>query len=211
MSITGYSDRINHALAFAAKHHDRLVRQGMRPPYPTLPANVALILTRYGCDEETVLAGILHDVVEGHVHEKFVREMLVGRVREKFGDVVLDTIAAATVRAADDEGDELTAEERRADWLERIGSADERARWVVAASRLHDAGTVLADLRRTMFPETVWGRHPTGRDGTIAGYRRVLDRLRETGFTAPIMDELRATVEQLERYESEQAAGPATR
>ena len=27
---TGYSDRINHALAFAAKHHDRQVRKGNR-------------------------------------------------------------------------------------------------------------------------------------------------------------------------------------
>jgi (p)ppGpp synthase/HD superfamily hydrolase len=211
MSITGYSDRANHALAFAAKHHDRLVRQGMRPPYPTLPANVALILTRYGRDEETVIAGILHDVLEGHVHEKFVRDMLVGRIREKFGDEVLGTIAAATVRPVDDEGDELGVEDRRTDWVARIAAADERARWVIAASRLHDAGTVLADLRRTLFPETVWGRHPTGRDGTIAGYRRVFDRLREVGFDAPIMDELRTTVEQLERYESEQATGPATR
>ena len=210
MSITGYSDRLNHALAFAAKHHDRLVRQGMRPPYPTLPANVALILTRYGRDEETVLAGILHDVLEGSVHERYVREMLVGRVREKFGDGVLETIMAATVRAVDDEGDELGAEERRTDWLERLGQADERARWVVAAARLHDAGTVLADLRRTSFPENVWSRHATGRDGTIAGWRRVHDRLRAVGFDAPIMDELRQTIETLEKYEAE-TTGPATR
>ena len=132
--------------------------------------------------------------------------MLVGRVREKFGDAVMETIFAATVRPMDDEGDELTADERRADWVERMASADERARWVIAAARLHDAGTVLADLRRTSFPETVWGRHT----GTVASYRRVHDRLREVGFTAPIMDELRATVETLERYEAE-ATGPATR
>ena len=60
----GYSDRINHAFAYAAKHHDRQVRKGTRLPYLTHPANVAVILTRYGQDEETVLAGILHDVIE---------------------------------------------------------------------------------------------------------------------------------------------------
>ena len=46
--MTGYSDRINHAFAFAAKHHDRQVRKGTALPYVTHPANVAIILTRYG-------------------------------------------------------------------------------------------------------------------------------------------------------------------
>ena len=62
MTITGYSDRINHALAFAAKHHDQQVRKGTRLPYLTHPANVAIILTRYGRDEATVVAGILHEM-----------------------------------------------------------------------------------------------------------------------------------------------------
>ena len=60
--MNGYSDRINHALAFAAKHHDQQVRRGTRPPYSTQSANLAVMLTRYGCDEDTVTAGILLDV-----------------------------------------------------------------------------------------------------------------------------------------------------
>ena len=63
MTVNGYSDVINHALAFAAKHHDRQVRKGTRLPYLTHPANVALILTRDGRDTDTVVAGILHDVI----------------------------------------------------------------------------------------------------------------------------------------------------
>ena len=63
MTSTGYSDRINHALAFAAKHHDQQVRKGTRHPYLTHPATVAIILTRYGQDEETIVAGILHSSI----------------------------------------------------------------------------------------------------------------------------------------------------
>ena len=51
MTIAGYSDRVNHALAFAAKHHDQQVRKGTRAPYATNAANVAIILTRYQRDE----------------------------------------------------------------------------------------------------------------------------------------------------------------
>ena len=51
MTTIGYSDRINHALAFAAKHHDQEVRKGTRLPYFTAPANAAIILTRYGQED----------------------------------------------------------------------------------------------------------------------------------------------------------------
>src|SRR5437764_14339377 len=108
MTITGYSDRINHALAFAAKHHDQQVRKGTRLPYVTHPANVAIILTRYGCDDQTVVAGILHDVVEDCVRDAYTVEMLEQRIGDKFGADVLETVLAVTHRRVDDDGIELS-------------------------------------------------------------------------------------------------------
>lgn len=196
--MTGYSDRINHAFAFAAKHHDRQVRKGTRLPYLTHPANVAIILTRYGRDEETVIAGILHDVAEDCVRQSWTREMLAERMATKFGPQVLETVLAVTKRRVDDDGVELSREEVRADYLERLGAADEAARWVCAADKVHHAGSILADLRRTREPDTVWNRFNGGRTGTIEWYRGVHDRLRKLGFDAPIMDELLQLVELLE-------------
>lgn len=190
----GYSDRINHALAFAAKHHDQQVRKGTRLPYLTHPANVAIILTRYGCDEDIVVAGILHDVVEDCVREGWTRAMLESRIADKFGDAVLAAVLSVTKRKLDDDGNEMDRDERNMDYIARIGDASESAKWVCAADKLHNASATLADLRRTMEPATVWSRFGGGRDGTIAFYRAVLERLRATGFTAPIMDELAAAV-----------------
>lgn len=205
MGQTGYSDRINHALAFAAKHHDRQVRKGTRLPYLTHPANVALILTRYGRDEDTVVAGILHDVVEDCVRERYTREMLEQRIGEKFGPAVLTTVLAVTQRTLDDDGIELSAEERKDDYLQRLEHADERALWVCAADKVHNGNSILTDLRRTIDPDTVWNRFSGGREGTIRWYRRVHDRLRAVGFATPIADELQAVAEELERW-SEVAA-----
>lgn len=196
--MTGYSDRINHAFAFAAKHHDRQVRKGTRLPYLTHPANVALILTRYGRDEDTVIAGILHDVVEDCVREGWTREMLEDRIASKFGDDVLATVLAVTKRRTDDDGVELSREDIKADYLERLGSASEAAHWVCAADKVHNAGSLLADLRRTIDADTVWGRFNGGRDGTLQWYRGVRDRLTQVGFSAPILDELRELVDALE-------------
>jgi (p)ppGpp synthase/HD superfamily hydrolase len=198
MTITGYSDRINHALAFAAKHHDRQVRKGTRLPYLTHPANVAIILTRYGRDDDTVVAGILHDVIEDCVREHYTRDMLEQRIGDKFGAAVLDTVLAVTQRQVDDDGIELSSEERKDDYLERLASSTEAARWVCAADKLHNASSILADLKRTIDASTVWGRFNVGREGTVRWYRRVYERLNELGFAASIMDELRRVVEQLE-------------
>src|SRR5438067_12426574 len=123
----GYSDRINHALAFAAKHHDRQVRKGTRLPYLTHPANVAIILTQYAQDETAVVAGILHDVVEDCVREQYSREMLEQRIGDKFGRDVLDIVLAVTNRRVDDDGVELSHDETQDDYLERLAGANEPA------------------------------------------------------------------------------------
>lgn len=198
MPVTGYSDRINHALAFAAKHHDQQVRKGTRLPYLTHPANVAIILTRYGQDDDTVVAGILHDVIEDTVGAAYSHDMLAQRIRDKFGDEVLTTVLQVTHRRVDDQGVELSSADRKADYLARLASASARARWVCAADKLHNAASIVADLRRTMEPETVWGRFKAGRDGTVRWYRDVHDRLVSLGFTPPIMQELDAMAGQLE-------------
>lgn len=196
--MTGYSDRINHAFAFAAKHHDRQVRKGTRLPYLTHPANVALILTRYQRDEDTVIAGILHDVIEDCVREGWTREMLEDRIASKFGAPVLETVLAVTKRRVDDDGVELSREEVKADYLDRLATASEAARWVCAADKVHNAGSLLADVRRTIDPSSVWSRFSGGRAGTMAWYRGVRDRLTEVGFAAPILAELSALVDAIE-------------
>lgn len=206
--MQGYSDRINHAFAFAAKHHDRQVRKGTALPYLTHPANVAVILTRYGQDEDTVIAGILHDVVEDCVREHYSRAMLEQRIGDKFGMEVLEAVLAVTERREDDDGVELSSQERKSDYLERLALASERGRWVCAADKIHNSSTILADLRRTEFPENVWARFGGGRPTTIAWYRAVYDRLVEVGFNAPIMAELESVSRMLSLYGEVGASAP---
>ena len=199
MTIRGYSDRINHAFAFAAKHHDRQVRKGTRLPYLTHPANVAVILSRYDQDEQTVISGILHDVIEDCVLDGYTRDMLEQRIGDKFGPDVLETVLAVTHRQVDEEGIDLSSEERKDDYLARLAGASERARWVCAADKIHNGNSILADLNRTLDPDTVWSRFNVGRLGTVRWYRRVYERLREVGFSAPIMSELLEVAERLEQ------------
>jgi hypothetical protein len=198
MTVTGYSDRINHALAFAAKHHDRQVHKGTRAPYRTAAANVGMILARYAQPDDTVVAGILLDVVEDLVRERHSRESLHDRIAPKFGDGVVALLLSIAPRLNDAHGVEFTGDERRADLLQRLEAAPDGARWLCAASVVHEAGSILADLRRTIDADSVWGRLPAGRTAAADWYRQLQRRLRDLGFDAPIMRELAAMVDELE-------------
>lgn len=195
--MNGYSDRINHALAFAAKHHDQQVRRGTRAPYSTQPANIAIILTRYDADEDTVVAGILLDVVDDYSRQADAADVLQNRIGEKFGALVLDIALMAVERRSDDEGLDMSSEERRQDLLDRLSRSTREGKLVVAARALHGAGTLLADLRRTVDVTSVWARVPGGRERAIDTYRRVQQRLADSGFDAPIVAELHDTIEAL--------------
>lgn len=195
---SGYSDKINHAFAFAAKHHDRQVRKGTKLPYLTHPANVAVILTRYDRDEDSIVAGILHDVVEDCVRDGYTRETLEQRIGQKFGKSVLRAVLQVTYRRLDDEGAELSPVQRKEDYLERLAHAEDSALWVCAADNIHNAASLLTDLRRSLEPNAVWSRFSGGRAATVRWYRDVYERLSSLGFDEPIMKELRRTVEALE-------------
>jgi (p)ppGpp synthase/HD superfamily hydrolase len=197
MSVVGYSDRIHHALAFAAKHNDRQVHKGTRQPFRTHAANLAIILTRYGRDDDTIIAGILQDVVADCVEERFSPEMLEQRIGDKFGRDVLASIVSITLRRVDQTGVDFSHEERRDDLLDRLAMADDRARWVVTADALYSVGSTLANLRRTIDANSVWSQLPLGREGTTRWYRSLCDRLRAVGFVEPIVDELSRAVDEL--------------
>ena len=60
----GYSDRVHHAFAFAAKHYVPRAPASGGADFIAHPGNLAVILSRYGADQPTVVAGILHVVLE---------------------------------------------------------------------------------------------------------------------------------------------------
>ncbi len=200
MTTIGYSDRINHALAFAAKHHDQEVRKGTRLPYFTAPANAAVILTRYGQDDVTVVAAILHETIEDYLRDGYSEEAVRHRLQDKFGAEVVDAALGATRRRLDDDGVELSHEEQKLDHLDRLATVSDGSRWILAAHEVHEASTLLADLRRTAFPDSVWRRFPEGREARIRWYRLVDDRLAAVSFSGAIMRELNEAAAALETY-----------
>jgi hypothetical protein len=91
----------------------------------------------------------------------------------------------------------LSPEKRRDDLLDRLARSDEEGQILAAAKALHGAGTLLADLRRTVDVQSVWTRVSGGRDRTIDAYRRLYERFGDFNLRSPIIAELGETVDSL--------------
>lgn len=142
----GYSDRINHALAFAAKHYGVTAGPSRTLAYLAHPANIAIILARYDCEDLTVVAGILHRVLEEALPAE--RGELESKVQEKFGPVVLATAMEVLEPRHDALGRLRAWRTCKREFLLQLAEAEPRGLDIVAADELHNCGAAIRVVRR---------------------------------------------------------------
>jgi len=142
----GYSDRINHALAFAAKYYVAAAGPERTMAYLAHPASVAIILARYGCEDLTVVAGILHRVLEEADPEE--RPLLENKVLEKFGPVVLATACDVLEPRHDALGRLRSYRACKREFLVQIADAEPRGLDICAADEIHDCAAAIRLVRR---------------------------------------------------------------
>ena len=170
----GYSDRINHALAFAAKYYGAAAPAGAGMDYLAHPANVAIILSRYGCEQLTIVAGILHHVLEetapaGH-------PVLERKIADKFGPVVLAVVRDALEPKYDRRGGERPWQSCKQQYLTQLATAEPRALDICVADEIHACGSTITAMRRlgVEYLQTV---SRAGSEQTIWWYRSMLEVL----------------------------------
>jgi (p)ppGpp synthase/HD superfamily hydrolase len=169
----GYSDRINHALAFAAKHHGAMAPAGAGMDYLAHPANVAIILSRYSCEQVTIVAGILHHVLEDAPPDR--HPTLEHKISDKFGPVVL-AIARDALEPKLDWRGERAWQPRKQEYLTRLAAAEPRALDICVADELHACGSTITALRR-LGVEYLRTVSRAGSEQTIWWYRSMLEVL----------------------------------
>jgi (p)ppGpp synthase/HD superfamily hydrolase len=169
----GYSDRINHALAFAAKHHGAMAPAGAGMDYLAHPANVAIILSRYSCEQVTIVAGILHHVLEDASPDR--HPTLEHNISDKFGPVVL-AIARDALEPKLDWRGERAWQPRKQEYLTRLAAAEPRALDICVADELHACGSTITALRR-LGVEYLRTVSRAGSEQTIWWYRSMLEVL----------------------------------
>ena len=148
--MNGYSDRINHALSFTAKHHHRHAPVLGRLAFIAHPANVAVILARHGADEITLVAGILHHVLEATPSPE--RRAMEQRICDKFGSVVLAVARDAAECCVDDHGAPIPWVQRKRAFMSQLLAMGPRSLDICCADEIHECGSAIALVER-MGPE----------------------------------------------------------
>ncbi len=141
-----------------------------------------------GGDEDEAIAALLHDAVEDCGGPPTAEE-----IRRRFGPRVSDIVDGCT---DSDENPKPAWRPRKERFIERLTGASASVRLVAAADKLHNARSVLSDLRRE--GERVWDRFAAPRHETLWYYRAVTSRLQESG-PHPLVEELDRVVTELER------------
>ncbi|MEJ2187891.1 MAG: bifunctional (p)ppGpp synthetase/guanosine-3',5'-bis(diphosphate) 3'-pyrophosphohydrolase [Acidobacteriota bacterium] len=129
-------DLLRHAYVFGANRHQGQIRRSGEP-YFNHPLTVAWILAEMELDEETIAAGLLHDILED-------TETTAEELEEEFGPEVTRLVVAMT-KMADYESSYSSREATEAENFRRLLLAsmdDVRVILIKLADRLHNMRTL---------------------------------------------------------------------
>ena len=175
-------------MVYAAQLHAGQVRKGSGTPYIAhLLAVTSLVLERGG-DEDEATAALLHDTAEDQGGEATLAE-----IRGRFGPAVAEIVEACSDTMATPKPPWRARKEA---FLARLPQASPSVRLVSTADKLHNARTILADLRTE--GDTVWDRFQGGKEGTLWYHRSLVEILPGDG-SDPLAEELDRVVSEIER------------
>jgi (p)ppGpp synthase/HD superfamily hydrolase len=200
-SAMAFTERFDRALDLAHQLHREQVRKGTQTPYIAHLLSVAALVAEHGGTEDQVIAALLHDAVEDQGGEP-----TAARIRQEFGAAVHDIVMGCTDSVSDDPRNKPPWEDRKRRYIEHIKTAPAEVWLVSAADKVHNARSIVGDLRRT--GEAVWTLFKGGRKGTLWYYASLVSALRETKWDNPIVDELARVVAEMERLAGEEPPRP---
>ena len=163
---TGWmTPRLERALRWSAACHAGQTRKASAVPYFAHVAAVAMILDRAGFDEDVVIAGLLHDVVEDS-------EATLDDVAAGFGPTVREIVSLCSEIKVDAEGRKRPWIDRKRDHLMAMAGATTAARAVLLADKLHNLTSIELDLDEG---RPVWAAFNAERAQVLWYYRSAID------------------------------------
>jgi (p)ppGpp synthase/HD superfamily hydrolase len=185
--------RFTEAVRWASHLHADQARKGTRIAYVSHLLAVSSLVLEDGGTEEEAIAGVLHDAIEDcHVAE--------AEIRARFGAPVAEIVVACS----DDLGgprDERDWQDRKQEYLTHLEDPKLRtgALRVSAADKLHNARSILSDLRE--HGPSVWERFQADADAQRWYYSEVARIVRArhdsvlTRELGRVVDELKAEID----------------
>jgi (p)ppGpp synthase/HD superfamily hydrolase len=185
--VVKMTELFEEALIFANRLHVKQYRKGTNVPYISHLLSVSALVLESGGDEELAIAALLHDAVEDQGGMETLEE-----IRNRFGERVANIVDSCS--------DAYTIpkpawRERKEKYIIHLKSSSADARLVSLADKLHNARSILRDVR--LSGNDALSKFNGGKDGTL-WYYRSLALVFETLDQNIMVDELKRVVEQIE-------------
>ncbi len=195
-----YGERFEEALLYAARLHRDQTRKGTGTPYVTHLLAVAAIVGENGGTEDETIAALLHDAPEDRGGKERLEE-----IRARFGDGVAGIVDGCTDTYEDPKPEWRPRKEA---YVAHVAEASPSVRLVSAADKLHNARSILADLRAV--DDELWGRFTGGKEGTLWYYRALVEAYAGAGPN-PVVEELDRVVREIEALAGRDGAAKPAR
>jgi (p)ppGpp synthase/HD superfamily hydrolase len=154
--------QIHNAIIFATNKHRTQLRKGTDIPYISHPMEVMQILTENQCDEDVIVAGILHDTLED-------TDTTVDEIEINFGKNVLSIVIGET------EDKSKTWKERKQGTIDRVKSGNMETQLVACADKLSNIMSIYAD--KLEVGEAVFERFSSSKDNVKWYYKTIVKSL----------------------------------
>jgi (p)ppGpp synthase/HD superfamily hydrolase len=163
------SERFDHALLYASRHHRGQLRKGSRVPYMTHLMSVSALVLEHGGTEDQAIAGLLHDAVEDAPAGR--GGAVLTEIRERFGAAVADMVAACSDGLNDSGERRGTWQERKQAYVDGLPDKPLDALLVTAADKTHNGLCIAADVRR--YGHGFWSTFNASREDLLWYYTSV--------------------------------------
>ena len=186
-----FTDKINFALKIAAKAHQGQNRKGTDIPYISHPVAVGMIIGQYTNDEATIVAGILHDILED-VNPAVYSE---ADMRRDFGDEITDIVKDVSEPKTAGQP-KLPWKERKESYLKRLGNSYYIEAYIVAtADKIHNLTDILKDYDQ--FGDEIWHRFNTSEQDILWYYREVFYLIKNEPVPIELKHRLATLIDEL--------------
>jgi (p)ppGpp synthase/HD superfamily hydrolase len=126
--------KIQKALNLAAAKHNGQMRKSSKLPYIVHPFSVAIILSEFTDDENVIVAGLLHDLLED------VESYSYQNLKNDFGQKIADIILGISEENDFDNGEseKETWKKRKLGYLKNLEKQNQESLLICAADKIHN-------------------------------------------------------------------------
>lgn len=186
------TQKIQQAINLASRLHLGQVRKGDSGlPYISHPFSVAWILSNYTEDEDIIVAGILHDVLEDV--KRYYYDDMVRDFGERVAQIVKGVSEDKDPNVESDE--KATWEERKSKYLANLENDSDEALMVCAADKIHNLQSMIAAYQEK--GEALWDNFNSPKEKKLWLYQEILKSMKGR-LNNPIVTELEEVYGQAE-------------